>query len=256
MKHRYTSLIITFMVLAFMYLPMLSLIVQSFNESKYGGKWMGFSLKWYQALFHDKAVIDATLNTLWVAFMATIVSVILGTGAAWALNRFQSRMQQINYTLFSAPLMVPDLLMGISLLLLFVNLGVSLGLTTVILAHITFCVSFVTFTVLARLQDFDFTLIQAARDLGAGNWKIFRKIVLPLIAPGIVAGALMAFTLSMDDFVVTFFVGGPGSTTLPVKVYSMIKHGAPAIINALSVVFMAMTLTIALAGQFLMRKKY
>lgn len=244
------------MVLAFMYLPMLSLIVQSFNASKYGGKWMGFSLKWYQALFNDKAVIDATLNTLWVAFMATVVSVILGTGAAWALNRFQSRLQQINVTFFSAPLMVPDLLMGISLLLLFVNLGVSLGLTTVILAHITFCVSFVTFTVLARLQDFDFTLIQAARDLGAGNWKIFIKIILPLIAPGIVAGALMAFTLSMDDFVVTFFVGGPGSTTLPVKVYSMIKHGAPAIINALSVVFMAMTLTIALAGQFLMRKKY
>lgn len=256
MKHRYTSLMITLMVMAFMYLPILALIVQSFNASRFGGKWQGFSLKWYEALFQNKEVIAATLNTLWVAFVATIVSVVLGTCAAWALNRFRSKFQQFNYTLFSAPLMVPDLLMGISLLLLFVNMGISLGLTTVILAHITFCVSFVTFTVLARLQDFDFTLVQAARDLGAGHLKILRKIILPLIAPGIIAGALMSFTLSMDDFVVTFFVGGPGSTTLPVKVYSMIKHGAPAVINALSVIFMAMTLTVALAGQFLMRKKF
>ena len=146
--------------------------------------------------------------------------------------------------------------MGISLLLMFVSIKVDLGLTTVILAHIAFCVSFVTFTVLARLQDFDFNVIQAAEDLGAGNLRIFLKIILPLLGPGIAAGAMMAFTLSMDDFVVTFFVGGPGSTTLPVKVYSMMKHGPPAIINALSVVFMALTFTVAIAGQFLTRKKF
>ena len=136
------------------------------------------------------------------------------------------------------------------------SLKVDLGLTTVIIAHTTFCVSFVTFTVLARLQDFDFNIIQAAQDLGAGNVRIFIKIILPLLGPGIAAGAMMAFTLSMDDFVVTFFVGGPGSTTLPVKVYSMMKHGPPAIINALSVVFMALTFTVAIAGQFFTRKKF
>ena len=145
--------------------------------------------------------------------------------------------------------------MGISLLLMFVSLKINLGLATVIMAHITFCVSFVAFTVLARLQDFDFNLIQAAQDLGASSTRIFIKIILPLLLPGIVAGAMMAFTLSMDDFVVTFFVGGPGSTTLPVKVYSLMRHGPHDIINALSVVFMAVTFTVAIIGNLLTRKK-
>ena len=245
------------MVLVFMYLPIIMLVAQSFNESRYGGKWNGFSLKWYEALFNDASIINATINTLIVAFVATIISTSLGTCAAWALNRYRhSRLQSAHYAIIYAPMVMPDILMGISLLLLFVSLQVDLGLTTVIIAHTTFCVSFVTFTVLARLQDFDFNIIQAAQDLGAGNVRIFIKIILPLLGPGIAAGAMMAFTLSMDDFVVTFFVGGPGSTTLPVKVYSMMKHGPPAIINALSVVFMALTFTVAIAGQFFTRKKF
>ena len=257
MRSRYTSLFVTLMVLVFMYLPIIMLVAQSFNESRYGGKWNGFSLKWYEALFNDASIINATINTLIVAFVATIISTSLGTCAAWALNRYRhSRLQSAHYAIIYAPMVMPDILMGISLLLLFVSLKVDLGLTTVIIAHTTFCVSFVTFTVLARLQDFDFNIIQAAQDLGAGNVRIFIKIMLPLLGPGIAAGAMMAFTLSMDDFVVTFFVGGPGSTTLPVKVYSMMKHGPPAIINALSVVFMALTFTVAIAGQFFTRKKF
>lgn len=257
MKTRYTSLFVTIFVMIFMYLPIVMLISQSFNESRYGGKWMGFSLKWYEALFRDSAVINATLNTLLVAFVATALSTAIGTCAAWTLNKYRlSKLQSAHYVLIYAPMCVSDILMGISLLLMFVSLKVDLGLTTVILAHTTFCLSFVTFTVLARLQDFDFNIIQAAQDLGAGNFRIFIKIILPLLAPGIAAGAMMAFTLSMDDFVVTFFVGGPGSTTLPVKVYSMMKHGPPAIINALSVVFMALTFTVAIAGQLLTRKKF
>ena len=255
MRSRYTSLFVTLMVLVFMYLPIIMLVAQSFNESRYGGKWNGFSLKWYEALFNDASIINATINTLIVAFVATIISTSLGTCAAWALNRYRhSRLQSAHYAIIYAPMVMPDILMGISLLLLFVSLQVDLGLTTVIIAHTTFCVSFVTFTVLARLQDFDFNIIQAAQDLGAGNVRIFIKIILPLLGPGIAAGAMMAFTLSMDDFVVTFFVGGPGSTTLPVKVYSMMKHGPPAIINALSVVFMALTFTVAIAGQLFSRK--
>ena len=257
MRSRYTSLFVTLMVLVFMYLPIIMLVAQSFNESRYGGKWNGFSLKWYEALFNDASIINATINTLIVAFVATIISTSLGTCAAWALNRYRhSRLQSAHYAIIYAPMVMPDILMGISLLLLFVSLKVDLGLTTVIIAHTTFCVSFVTFTVLARLQDFDLNIIQAAQDLGAGNVRIFIKIILPLLGPGIAAGAMMAFTLSMDDFVVTFFVGGPGSTTLPVKVYSMMKHGPPAIINALSVVFMALTFTVAIAGQFFTRKKF
>lgn len=257
MKSRYTSLFITIFVMIFMYLPIVMLVSQSFNESRYGGKWLGFSFKWYEALFRDGAVINAAFNTLLVAFVATILSTAIGTCAAWTLNKYRlSKLQSTHYVLIYAPLCVPDVLMGISLLLMFVSLKVDLGLMTVILAHTTFCLSFVTFTVLARLQDFDFNIIQAAQDLGAGNLRIFLKIILPLLGPGIAAGAMMAFTLSMDDFVVTFFVGGPGSTTLPVKVYSMMKHGPPSIINALSVVFMAVTFTVAIAGQFLTRKKF
>lgn len=214
MRTRYTSLLVTLFVMAFMYLPIVMLVAQSFNASRYGGKWLGFSLKWYEALFRDSAVINATLNTLVIACIATLFSTAIGTCAAWVLNKYKnSRMQTIHYGIVYAPLIVPDVLMGISLLLMFVSLKIQLGMFTVILAHITFCVSFVTFTVLARLQDFDFNIIQAAQDLGAGNFRIFVKILMPLLGPGIAAGAMMAFTLSMDDFVVTFFVGGPGSTT-------------------------------------------
>lgn len=250
MRTRYTSLLVTLIVMTFMYLPILTLVVQSFNASRYGGKWLGFSLKWYEALFRDSAVINATINTLVIACISTLFATAIGTCAAWVLNKYKnSKFQTTHYGLVYAPLIVPDVLMGISLLLMFVSMNIQLGMLTVILAHITFCVSYVTFTVLARLQDFDFNIIQAAQDLGAGSGRIFVKILLPLLGPGIAAGAMMAFTLSMDDFVVTFFVGGPGSTTLPVKVYSMMKHGAPSIINALSVVFMSLTFTVAILGQ-------
>lgn len=255
MKSRFTSLLVTLFALAFLYIPILTLVMQSFNSSRFGGEWKGFSLKWYEALFNDAAILDATLNTLIIAFCATILSTILGTLSAWALHRFKTKLQEANYTLVYAPLIMPDILMGISLLLLFVSMGADLGLVTVVIAHTTFCVSYVAFTVLARLQDFDFSIIQAAQDLGAGWGRIIRQILLPLLWPGIAAGAMMAFTLSMDDFVVTFFVGGPGSTTLPVKVFSMMKHGSPAIINALSVIFMSLTFTVAIAGQIITNKK-
>lgn len=255
MKSRFTSLIATIFVLAFLYVPIVTLVFQSFNNSRFGGKWEGFSLRWYEALARDSAIIDATINTLLIAASATLFSTILGTLAAWVLNRYKTKLQRANYGLVYAPLVMPDILMGISLLLLFVSLNVNLGLVTVIIAHITFCVSFVAFTVLARLQDFDFNLIHAAQDLGAGWGRIIVKILLPLLGPGIAAGAMMAFTLSMDDFVITFFVGGPGSTTLPVKVYSMMKHGSPAVINALSVIFMALTFAVAIIFQLISLRK-
>ena len=147
------------------------------------------------------------------------------------------------------PLVVPEILMGISLLMAFAAAGVELGLGTIFLAHVTFCVSFVAMTVLARLQDFDYAVVEAAQDLGAGWGITFRKVLLPMIAPGIAAGALLAFTLSIDDFVITFFVAGPGSTTLPIRIYSMIKFGSPPLINALSTILLLITFTAVILSQ-------
>ena len=176
-----------------------------------------------------------------IAFSATAVSVVLGTTAAIALHRFSSRLQKFHYTLIYTPLVVPEILMGISLLLFFAALNLELGLFTIFLAHVTFCISYVTMVVLGRLQDFDYAIVEAAQDLGAGWWATLWRVLLPLLLPGIVAGGLLAFTLSIDDFVITFFVAGPGSTTLPIRIYSMIKHGAPPLINALSSILLLIT---------------
>jgi spermidine/putrescine transport system permease protein len=176
-----------------------------------------------------------------IAVGATLSSVVLGTTGAVALHRYRSRLQRVHYALIYTPLVVPEILMGISLLLLFAALGLELGLFTILLAHITFCLSYVAMVVLGRLQDFDDSVIEAAQDLGAGWWVITWRILLPLLTPGIVAGGLLAFTLSIDDFVISFFVAGPGGTTLPIRIYSMIKHGAPPLINALSTLLLVVT---------------
>jgi spermidine/putrescine transport system permease protein len=160
---------------------------------------------------------------------------LLGTLAAVALHRFHSRLQKVHFLLVQLPLVLPEVLMGFSMLLFFVAMGINLGLATIWVAHVTFCLSFVTMVMLGRLQDFDFTLLDAARDLGATRWQATTRILLPLLWPGILASALLAFTVSLDDFVITFFVSGPGTTTLPVQIYSMMKTSRSLpIINALS----------------------
>jgi spermidine/putrescine transport system permease protein len=238
------------LVLAFFYLPILLLVVNSFNPARFSTHWQGFSLVWYGRLFQSPEIWQALKNTLIIAVSVTAVSVVLGTAAAFALHRYgASRLQRFHYTLIYTPLVVPEILMGIGLLMFFVAAGVPLGLFTIFLAHVTFCVSYVAMTVLARLQDFDFSMTEAARDLGASPWQSARKVLIPMLMPGIVAGALLAFTLSVDDFVITFFVAGPGSTTLPLRIYSMIKFGAPPMINALSTLLLAVTLTAVLLSQ-------
>lgn len=241
-------------VLLFLYVPMLVLVGESFNASRFGGGWEGFSLKWYGLLFQNRPIWDALRNSVFVGAVATAVSVVLGTLSAWALHRYRGPLQRVHYALVYAPLVLPDVLMGISLLLLFINAGVPLGLGSICLAHITFCISYVAFVVLGRLQEFDDSVLDAARDLGAGWWTTCRLVVLPMLAPGIISGGLLAFTLSLDDFVVTFFVAGPGSTTLPVHVYSMIRHGSPTLINALSALLMAATFGLVLVGQRVIRQ--
>jgi len=242
--------IVTGLVLVFFYLPILILVVDSFNASRFGGAWRGFSLKWYVRLFHEPAIWTAARNTLVIALIVTFVSLLLGTTSALALHRFsKSRFQRVHYTLIYTPLVVPEILMGISLLMALVATGVKLGMGTIILAHVTFCISYVALVVLGRLQDFDFTVVEAARDLGATGWTATRRVLLPMLAPGLAAAGLIAFTLSVDDFVITFFVAGPGSTTLPIRVYSMIKHGATPLINALSTLLLALTFTTVLVSQ-------
>lgn len=242
-------------VLVFFYLPIAVLVLQSFNEAKFGGPWQGFSLRWYAEVFAREDLHRAAWNTLVVAVLATLVSVVLGTLGAWCLHHYRSRVQKIHYGLIYAPLVVPDILMGISLLILFVNVGWGQNLATVVIAHTTFCVSYVALVMLARLQDFDESMIEAARDLGAGWGTIICRILLPLLGPGLAAGALLAFTLSVDDFVITFLVSGPGNTTLPVKIFSMMRRSSPQVINALSVLFMAATLFLVLLSQRFTRQK-
>ncbi|HSH08782.1 MAG TPA: ABC transporter permease, partial [Oceanipulchritudo sp.] len=195
-------------------------------------------------------------NTLIVASTSTLFSMVIGTLAAWVIYRYgKSALQRFHYGLVYAPLVVPDILMGMSLLLFFVNLSIPLSLGTIFMAHTTFCISYVAFVVLGRLQNFDETVIDAAQDLGAGWTSIVWRILLPLLGPGILAGGLLAFTLSIDDFVITFLVSGPGDTTLPLKIYGMMRRSSPTVINALSVVMMAVTFTIVLISQRMTHKK-
>jgi spermidine/putrescine transport system permease protein len=254
-KRSLTPKAITVAVLLFFYLPVLVLVLNSFNAARFGGEWAGFTLDWYRRLWRAGEIWHALGNTLVIAAAATAISCVLGTTAALALDRYRSRLQGAHYLLVYAPLVVPEILMGMSLLLFFVALGLRLGYVTIVVSHVTFCVSYVAMVVLGRLQDFDWGLVEAAQDLGADPWTATRRVLLPLLAPGIAAGALLAFTLSVDDFVITFFVAGPGTTTLPLRIYSMIKHGSPPLINALSTLLLALTVTTVWLSQRLLEEK-
>ena len=250
-------LLTTIAILLFFYIPIAVLIVDSFNNSLTGGPWKGFTLKWYIKLFSDGEIWHSIRNSLIVGVTSTLVSTILGTCAAFALYKYSNtRLQKAHSIVLYMPLVVPEILMGISLLMFFIAIKLPLGLFAIFVAHVTFSMSYVAMVVLSRLQDFDATLLEAAMDLGANAWVTARKIMLPLIAPGIIAGGLLAFTLSVDDFVITFFVSGPGSTTLPVKVYSMIRHSRELpVINALSTLMMVVTFAIVLFSQRQERKR-
>ncbi len=255
MKERRLSLILAACVLFFLYLPIVVLIANSFNESRFGGVWTGFSLKWYEKLWNERAIWSALTNSLIIASLSTVVATILGTLAALALYKYKSLLQKTHYGLIYIPLIIPDILMGVSLLLFFVSLKWQLGLGTVFIAHTTFCISYVTMLVRARLDNFDRSLVEAAYDLGANGWEVFYRVIIPYLSPAILAGALLAFTLSIDDFVITFFIVGPGVTTLPIYVYSMIKFGSPPLINALSTVLIIVTFLIVWFSHHLSEKK-
>lgn len=230
----------------FLYLPLVIVVVFSFNDSKLNAEWVGFTFKWYHQLFANDKMLTAASNSLVIALLASVAATVLGTLAGIALHRYKLRLLPF---LVLTPLAIPELLMGVSLVIFFVLINqligiLELGLFTILLSHVAFCVGFVAIVVRARMQGMDDSLVEAARDLGATPFQAFRLITLPLLKPGIIAGALMAFTLSIDDFVITFFTAGAGASTLPLEIYSMIKIAVTPEVNAVSSLLMLLTLAL------------
>lgn len=229
----------------FLYAPLAIVVLYSFNDSRLNAQWVGFTLAWYERLLHNEPMLIAARNSLLIALAAAAASTVLGTLAGFALHRHRPRLLA---PLVLATIAIPEILMGVSLLIFFVLLNVTLGMVSIILAHITFCIGFVALVVRARLAGMDESLTEAARDLGATPAQAFRWVTLPLIMPGVVAGALMAFTLSLDDFVITFFTAGAGSSTLPLQIYTMVKIAVTPEVNAVSTLLMLLTLTLILVA--------
>jgi spermidine/putrescine transport system permease protein len=232
-----------FFAYAFLYAPLVVVVAYSFNDSRLNAEWVGFTLDWYRKLFNNSEMLLAARNSLIIGLVASAVSTVLGTMAGYALYRYRMRLLPV---LVLAPIAIPEILMGVSLLIFFVLVGITLGMVSIILSHIAFCVGFVAIVVRARLEGMDESLTEAARDLGATPWQAFRLVTLPLIMPGVVAGALMAFTLSIDDFVITFFTSGVGATTLPLQIYTMVKIAVTPEVNAVSTLLMLLTLVLIL----------
>lgn len=247
----------------FLYVPMFSLIVFSFNESRLVTVWSGFSLKWYGELFEDQQMLDAAWMSLKIAFYTACAATVLGTLAALIMTRLRNfRGKTVFGGLITAPLVMPEVITGVSILMMFVAIGdmigtpISRGVTTVWIAHVTLTVAFVTVVISSRMQDMDRSLEEAAMDLGANRLRVFFLITLPIIAPALVAGWLLAFTLSLDDLVIASFTNGPGSTTLPQKVFSSVRVGLSPKINALaSLLILAVSSAGLLAWWFMAREE-
>ena len=246
---------------AFLYLPIVILVVFSFNASRSVSQWSGFSLKWYGEMLKDEQIMISVWNSLFLAVVSTAIAVVLGTLVALGLERYQFRGKTAVDSMFYLPVIIPDIAMAIMLLLFFnmsgigfkpwkVDLfGVRLAVPySVIIGHVAFNTSFVAIVVRARLAQMDRTLEEAAQDLYANTWQTFRRVTLPMLMPGIVGGALLAFTLSLDDFVITFFTSGAGFNTLPVRVFGMIKKGVTPKINAVSTLMLVVSLSLVVVS--------
>ena len=245
-------LLVAGFVYLFLYAPIAVLIFFSFNSTRSTQVWTGFSTEWYGELLRDDTILNALKTSLTVGVIATAIATVIGTLAALALSRHRFRGQTVADSAIYAATVMPEIVVGVSLLVFFVAtlvpLGIELGITTIVIAHVAFTISFVTIVVRARLAGMDRSVEEAAQDLGASPVQTFLRVTLPLILPGVVAGALLAFTLSFDDFVITFFVSGVGSSTLPLKIYSMIKFGVSPVINALSTVVLVTTMILIFGG--------
>ncbi|MEF1282463.1 spermidine/putrescine ABC transporter permease PotC [Vibrio sp. M250220] len=243
------------LVYAFLYLPIVVLIVNSFNANKFGMKWGGFTTKWYETLINNDSLMQAAWHSLNVAIFSATAATIIGSLTAVALFRYSFKGKgAVNGMLFVV-MMSPDIVMAISLLALFLVLGAQLGFFTLLIAHITFCLPFVVVTVYSRLNGFDVKMLEAAKDLGASEWTILKQIILPLAKLAVAAGWLLSFTLSLDDVIISSFVTGPTYEILPLKIYSMVKVGISPEVNALATVMLIVSLVLVVASQLLAREK-
>lgn len=238
----------------FLYAPLCILIAFSFTPSEYSLRWEGLTLQWYQAVWQNRHIQEALLVSLLVTIPAVLIATAIGTLTALALYRTHFRGKLLVQGLLYMPLIMPSLVTGIALLLFFVALNLPLGVLTIVLAHVAFTIPLTTLVVLARMQRLDRALEEAAMDLGADEWTTFWKITVPLLRPGIVAAALLAFPWSFNDFVITFFVAGVGATTLPLRIYSMIRLGVSPMVNALGTLLVVVPLLIAVLGTLVARR--
>ncbi|HEY0557297.1 MAG TPA: ABC transporter permease [Thermoanaerobaculia bacterium] len=244
----------TALVYLFLYVPVAILVAFSFNASRQTAFWAGFTLDWYRQLFDDPSLFQAVRTSLVVAAATTAAAVLLGTPAALALARHGFRGKRATQALLYLPVIIPEVVLGAALVTFFGTIGMQLSIATVVIAHVVFSIPYVAIVVRARLAGLDPALEEAARDLGAGPFETFRRVTLPLAAPGIAAAALLVFTLSIDDYVITSFVAGVGATTLPLYIYSMLKVGVTPEVNAVSTLLLAGTVALIVIAQSFLGK--
>jgi len=243
--------IYSFGIFAFLYLPILILVIFSFNQDKFNSSWGGFSTEWYIKLLNNSELLESFQVSFTIALFSAFISTIIGTLAAYGFYKKSFFGTSKIKTLVNLPIITPDIILGLGLLIFFVSINFTLGYYSILLAHITFNISYTTLIVLTRFSNFNSNIENAAKDLGASNFKSFVFIILPNIFPGILVSFLIAFTLSWDDFIISFFTSGVGTTTLPVRVYSMIKMGVNPQINAISTITLVITIiTILIASKF------
>jgi spermidine/putrescine transport system permease protein len=252
---RFALVTITLLTFVFLYAPIIVLIIFSFNSARTGAVWQGFTLSWYERMFNNPRILEAAGQSLLIGVLSTIGAVVIGTLTAMAMERYRFRGKGGFDGLLYMPVIIPEVVMGIALLLFFAAVRIERGLVTLVVSHIAFSMPFVYLTVRARLADFDRSVEEAAQDLGANEWTTFRRITVPLLMPGIISGALLAFTLSMDDFVISFFVAGKGWTPLPVYIWGSIKRGITPEINAISALLLLFSIVLVVLSLVLQRRE-
>ena len=246
--------IFMFVVYAYLYIPIIILVTNSFNEDRYGLSWKGFSWNWYERLFNNDTLIQAAFHSVTIAFFAATLATIVGGLTAIALYRYRFRGKQAVSGMLFIVMMSPDIVMAVSLLALFMVVGISLGFWSLLLAHVTFCLPYVTVTIFSRLNSFDARMLEAAKDLGASEVTILRKIILPLAFPAVISGWLLSFTISLDDVVVSSFVSGVSYEILPLRIFSLVKTGVTPEVNALATIMIVLSLGLVILSQLVTRK--
>ena len=242
-------------VLVVLYLPIAVLVINSFNASKYGNHWTGFTLKWYEKLFSNEGLMQAAGHSVLIAITSASLATLIGTLAAVALHRYQFKGKAVLSSMVFVSMLTPEIVLAIALLIIFILAGIQLGFWSLLLAHVTFCLPFVIVAVYSRLKGFDMKMLEAARDLGATEGRVFTKIILPLALPAVASGWLLSFTLSLDDVIVSAFVTGPSYEILPLKVYSMVRVGVSPEVNAISTTLLVVSLVLVIISQLLLREE-